>query len=165
MLIPPTGGSLLDSSHRGAVDAAKIGAHCWTESIQIHGVHVGCYPAGYSTLDLYIEWHGTSGRGNGNCGDPCTEFDENIPFDRTCTVSKGVFQNHYSYYCFQWKDTSKYCWTHKSCPDCDQCTPVGYIHATLGDYSEGWSFAQLSRAQRSDLNSCGPPCTEVVPLE
>ena len=63
MLIPPRGGSLLDSSVRGGVGAAKIGAHCWTESIQIHGVNVGCYPSRYSE-DF---WRGTSGRGNGNC--------------------------------------------------------------------------------------------------
>ena len=37
-----TGGSLLDSSLRGGVGA------CWTESVQIHGVNVECYPLGYS---------------------------------------------------------------------------------------------------------------------
>ena len=26
----------------------KIGDHCWTRSIQIHGINVGCYPSGYS---------------------------------------------------------------------------------------------------------------------
>ena len=48
MLIPPTGDSLLDSSLRGGFGAVKIGVHCWTESIQIHGVNVGCYPSGFT---------------------------------------------------------------------------------------------------------------------
>jgi hypothetical protein len=155
---------------RGDGVDAKVGTHCWTESIQIHGVNVGCYPSGYSeggflpAIDFRY-WHGTSGTGNGNCGHPCTEFDEHYPFDHTCTVAKGVYQNDGLYDCFQWKDTTKYCWTHTSCPDCDRCTPLGYIHATIGDYSEGWNFAIFSPSQRSDPNSCGPPCTEVVLFE
>ena len=57
MLIPPREDHLLDSSLRGGVGAAEIGTHCWTESIQIHGVNIGCYPSGYSDHSL---WQGTS---------------------------------------------------------------------------------------------------------
>ena len=150
MLIPPTGESY---------------AHCWTESIQIHGVNVGCYPSGYAPDSLDFAWKGTSGRGNNNCGDPCTKFDEHYPFDHTCTVAKGVYQDDWSqYFCFQWKDTTKYCWTHTACPDCDRCAPLGFIEDT---HSEGWYYAYKigpPNSERSDLNSCGPPCTEVVPL-
>jgi len=154
MLIPPTGGSLLDSSLQGGVGAAKIGAHCWTESIQIHGVNVGCYPSGYSE-DNNIAWRGTSGRGNDNCGDPCTDFDEHYPFDYTCTVSKGVFssvtQGARGYSCYQWKDTNKFCWTFQSLKG-PTCEPLGFS-------SGGWDFSD-----GSDKNNCGPPCTEFDPI-
>ena len=154
MLIPPRGGSLLDSSVRGGVGAAKIGAHCWTESIQIHGVNVGCYPSRYSE-DF---WRGTSGRGNGNCGHPCTEFDENYPFDYTCTVAKGVFHEHLNNYsCYQWKETTKYCWTHQSPGNCH---PLGYVSFLEDSSLPGWHYADVGPVKRSDLNSCGPPCKE-----
>ena len=164
MLIPPTGGSLLDSSLRGGVGAAKIGAHCWTQSIQIHGVNVGCYPSGYTEADDKIAWYGTSGTGTGNCGDPCTEFDEHYPFEYTCTVSKGYYQGEYSEdNCFQWKDTTKFCWTF-NCRTCGHfCAPLGYMDTDYGEYSEGWGLAFNSPSQRSDLNSCGSPCTEFDP--
>ena len=48
------------------------GVYCWTESIQIHGVNVGCYPSGYSENNRWKEIYGT---GNDNCGAPCAEFD------------------------------------------------------------------------------------------
>ena len=161
MLIPLTGGSLLDSSLRGEVGAAKIGAHCWTESIQIvPGVNLGCYPSGYSE-DKYIAWRGTSGRGNDNCGDPCTVFDEDYPFEYTCTASKRVFHNHdlHNYSCYQWKDTTKYCW-HYNWPNGPICEPLGYKFASFGKYSEGWYDAWNASPTSDNPDNCGPPCTE-----
>ena len=162
MLIRPTGGSLLDSSLRGGdgIDI-EVGAHCWTESIQIvPGVNIQCYPSGYSE-DKNIAWRGTSGRGNDNCGDPCTVFDKHYPFDYTCTAAKGVFQNHGDHSCYQWKYTTKYCWTVR-CPKCDHCHPLGYM-AWESDNGDGWHYAYEGPVERSDLNSCGPPCTKFDP--
>ena len=122
--------------------------------------------------DTHIVWHGTSGRGNANCGDPCTDFDEHYPFDSMCTVAKGVYHHDYhnteynaNYHCFQWKDTNKYCWTfdrRNTCPHFPHncCQPLGYVYTLYGYYSEGWNFASFTPVQRSDLNSCGPPCKE-----
>ena len=91
-------------------------------------------------------------------------FDKHYPFDHTCTVSKGVYQGKYSEdNCFQWKDTTKFCWTFR-CHTCDHfCEPLGFMDADDGEYSEGWYFAFNSPSQRSDLTSCGPPCTEFDP--
>ena len=158
MLIPPTGDSLLDSSLRGGFGAVKIGVHCWTESIQIHGVNVGCYPSGFTRGKNHrITWSGTSGRGNDNCGDPCTEFDVHYPFDRYCTISKGVYQhNTKGYRCYQYKDTAKYCWVF-ACPKCLPCDPYPFLEYNRGE----WHYdGEGEVTMRSDLNSCGPPCTE-----
>ena len=166
MLIPPTSDSPLDSSLRGGLGGALIGAHCWTESIQIvPGVNIECYPSGYSE-DKYIAWRGTSGRGNDNCGDPCTDFDEHYPFDYTCTAAKGVYQqpngaHNHDYSCYQWKYTTKYCWSVR-CPKCDHCHPLGYM-PWESDNGDGWHYAYEGPVERSDLNSCGPPCTQFDP--
>ena len=159
MLIPLTGGSLLDSSLRGEVGAAKIGAHCWTESIQIHGVNVGCYPSGYWEDHYHnIAWRGTFGRGNTNCGDPCMDFDEHYPFEYTCTVSKGVYHKDdigENYSCYQWKDTTKYCWTYKFL-NSPFCKPLGSGHCR-----ESWHYVASPNSENH--NYCGPPCTEFEP--
>jgi len=54
---------------------------CWSKSHSHVGTFlftwVGCYPCGYNIDSLYQfddYWHGTSGRGDNNCGSPCTEF-------------------------------------------------------------------------------------------
>lgn len=43
---------------------------CWTESIQIHGVNVACYPHGHKKY-----WYEIYGTGNDSCGPPCPVFD------------------------------------------------------------------------------------------
>jgi len=54
---------------------------CWSKSHSHVGTFlftwVGCYPCGYNIDSLYQfddYWHGTSGRGDNNCGPTCTEF-------------------------------------------------------------------------------------------
>jgi len=52
---------------------------CWSKSVYTtyffgNGDWLGCYPCGWSDGILATHWHGTSGRGNNNCGSPCTEF-------------------------------------------------------------------------------------------
>jgi len=54
---------------------------CWSKSRYddgwLYNSWEGCYPCGYNGYRYYKFdefWHGTSGRGNNNCGQPCTEF-------------------------------------------------------------------------------------------
>ena len=94
-------------------------------------------------------------------GYPCTDFDEDYPFDHTCTVAKGVYHHDTEgYACYQYEHTAKYCWTFtyhsKGQPT---CTPLGFIHYFTHN-GEGWDYAHYGPEMRSDPNSCGPPCTE-----
>jgi len=55
---------------------------CWSKSRSVHESWAfgwgtsweGCYPCGWSAQIDNTHWHGTSERGNNNCGPACTEF-------------------------------------------------------------------------------------------
>jgi len=155
---------------------------CWSTSRFDRGYWYNsweeCYPCGFGKYFDHNNpsyWHETSGRGDNNCGQPCTEFcvpkgpSDDDRAVKGCNIASGIYDDSRRNVddgspfqsCFQYADTDEFCWSKSRWDDgfwynsWEECFPCGYgKHFNTNDPNY-WHDSSL----KGD-NDCGEPCTE-----